>query len=158
MKKAILSLVVLLVTVNGYAKTFEFYQTQNIHNKIRLNNKTGELYQIQSDGLKVKIQSGITPKSSATRYSLYETKNMWNYILLDNFSGKLWQCQYSVDANSHRGCITINNKALSSTNRSKFTIEPMTSMFQFYLVNQDSGEMWQFQWNFNEDYRWIKKL
>ena len=73
MKKAILSLVVLLVTVNGYAKTFEFYQTQNIHNKIRLNNKTGELYQIQSDGLKVKIQSGITPKRAFMKLKICGT-------------------------------------------------------------------------------------
>ena len=36
----------------------------------------------------------------------------------------------------------------------------MVSMYQFYLVNRDTGEMWQFQWSTdsNDNYRWIKKI
>jgi hypothetical protein len=33
-------------------------------------------------------------------------------------------------------------------------------MFQFYLVNEETGEMWKFQWSTKEDdgYRWIQKI
>lgn len=56
--------------------------------------------------------------------------------------------------------IPINEQYLSRSERGIFTIEPMTSMFQFYLINQDSGEMWQFQWTLEtkEGYRWIKQI
>lgn len=33
-------------------------------------------------------------------------------------------------------------------------------MYQFYLINKDTGEMWQFQWSTKSEdgYRWIKKI
>jgi hypothetical protein len=34
----------------------------------------------------------------------------------------------------------------------------MTSMFQFCLINDKTGDMWQFQWRTNDyENRWIKK-
>jgi hypothetical protein len=31
-------------------------------------------------------------------------------------------------------------------------------MFQYYLLNEETGEMWQFQWSTKGDeYRWIEK-
>lgn len=78
---------------------------------------------------------------------------------LDRFTGKLWQCQYSVKGDDHRDIWVINSTALSYTENCKFTIEPLVSMFQFYLVNEDTGELWKFQWSTKgDDYRWIQKL
>jgi len=86
-------------------------------------------------------------------------KNFWTYILLDSFTGKIWQTQFTVDENGSRFSIPINETILSYTEYSKFEVKPMVSMFQFYLINKDTGEMWQFQWSTNSDdgYRWIKK-
>ncbi|HEY5122524.1 MAG TPA: hypothetical protein VIK14_02185, partial [Ignavibacteria bacterium] len=93
------------------------------------------------------------------RYALYKTENMWTYILLDKFSGKLWQCQYSVQGTEYISSVVINPNELSSSQSNKFTIKPMTSMFQFYLINDETGDMWQFQWSTEGDeYRWIKKM
>ena len=84
---------------------------------------------------------------------------MWTYILLDQFSGKLWQCQYSVDSVEYITSFVINNTELSSTETNKFTIQPMTSMFQYYLINDNSGDMWKFQWSTKgADYIWIVKI
>jgi len=143
------------------AQTYKFYQTQNVHNQLRLNTKTGEVYQIQDDGQTFLVNPSVTSlNEKPNRYALYETQNMWTYILLDKFSGKLWQCQYSVQGIDYIFSLVINPDALSYTDSNKFTIQPMTSMFQYYLVNDETGEMWQFQWSTKSEdgYRWIKKL
>ena len=135
------------------------YQTDNIHNQLRLNTKTGELYQIQNDGQKFLIHNAPTPDNEIeNRYILQKTENMWTFILLDRFSGKLWQCQFSVEGTKYIGSWIINPRELSYSLKSKFTIQPMTSMYQFYLINDDTGDMWMFQWSTKSDeYRWIEK-
>lgn len=150
----------LLISVVGNAQTFKLYHTENIHNQLRLNTKTGEVYQIQNDGQKFLIHKSTTPENDiSNRYMLRKTENIWTFILLDKFSGKLWQCQYSVKGTEYMGSWVINPYTLSSSQRSKFTIQPMTSMFQFYLINDESGEMWKFQWSTKgDDYRWIEKM
>lgn len=142
------------------AQTYKLYQTENLHNQLRLNTKTGEVYQIQDDGQKFLVHKATTPNTEIERrYILHKTENLWTFILLDKFSGKLWQCQYSVEGTEYIGSWVINPYELSSSKKSKFTIQPMTSMFQFYLINDDTGEMWKFQWSTeSDDYRWIEKM
>ena len=142
------------------AQTYKLYQTDNIHNQLRLNTKTGEVYQIQTDGQKFIVQYALTIQNTVeNRYSLHKTENIWTYILLDTFTGKLWQCQYSVKGADYRFSMEINTQQLSYLDYSKFTVQPMTSMYQFYLINQDNGQMWKFQWSTKgEDYRWIEKV
>ena len=160
MKRLFLTLVLVFVSLVSYAQTYKFYQTQNYHNKLRLNTITGEVYQIQDDGQSFLVHPSTTPYNIyENRYILYETENMWTYILLDRFLGKLWQCQYSVKGPDYRGSWLINGVALSVSSTAKFTIEPLISMFQFYLINQENGDMWKFQWSTKgDDYRWIEKF
>jgi hypothetical protein len=65
-----------------------------------------------------------------------------------------------VESNGGQMSIPINREVLSYTEHSKFEVKPMVSMYQFYLINKESGEMWQFQWSTDDDdsYRWIKKI
>lgn len=161
MKAFFLCLCFLLSSIPCDSQTYEFFQTRNYHNQLRLNTKTGEVYQVQDNGGSWIINSAFTPESSKPyRYWLYSTENFWTYILLDSFTGKIWQTQFTVDENGSRFSIPINETILSYTEYSKFEVKPMVSMFQFYLINKDTGEMWQFQWSTNSDdgYRWIKKI
>ena len=159
MKKLSIIFAVFLSFV-GSAQTYKLYQTDNINNQLKLNTKTGEVYQVQNDGQTILVHYDTTPDNEKpNRYILYKTKNMWTYILLDKFSGKLWQCQFSVKGTEYISSWKINPYELSSSQSNKFTIQPMTSMFQFYLINDETGEMWQFQWSTKGDeYRWIEKM
>lgn len=161
MKKAVsltMTAVFFLVCAQAFGQTYRFYQTENIHNQLRLNTTTGEVLQIQDDGLSLLVHPPTTSGSSE-RYSLHKTQNMWTYILLDEFTGRLWQCQYSVDGPEYTGSWEINPYVLSKSNRRKFTIQPLTSMYQYYLINQETGEMWKFQWTTQgSEYRWIEPM
>jgi hypothetical protein len=150
----------LFIGFTANAQAYKFYQTDNIHNQLRLNTKTGEVIQVQSDGQTFLVHEETTLlNDKPNRYTLYKTQNMWTYILLDKFSGKLWQCQYSVKGDEYIMSVAINDIALSNTETNKFTIKPMTSMFQFYLINDETGDMWKFQWSTKGgDYIWIEKM
>lgn len=151
----------MIIALSAFPQTYKFYQTRNIHNQLRLNTKTGEVYQMQDDGQKFLIKYASTYDNEApNRYALFETKNMWTFILLDKYTGKLWQCQYSVDGPEYQFAIPINERVLSYENKPVFTIEPLVSMYQYYLINEENGEMWKFQWTTNNDesYRWIEKI
>ena len=158
--KPILPIFALFLSVSVHAQTYRFYQTDNIHNQLRLNTKTGEVYQIQNDGQSFLIHRATTPNNERTdRYTLFKTQNMWTYILLDKWTGKLWQCQYSTKGIDYMGSWVINPYDLSNKESDRFTIEPLTSMYQYYLINEETGEMWKFQWTTQgEEYRWIEKF
>lgn len=161
MKKTFIIAALLFMHVLGFCQTYRMIQTKNYHNQLRLNTVTGEVMQIQDDGQKWWIVVDIEPTGDYTnRFQLFETQNMWNFILLDSFTGKLWQVQFSVKGTDYMGFWPINGIPLArSTNRSIFTIQPMISMFQYYLINNDTGEMWKFQWSTKGDnYRWIEKM
>ncbi len=218
MKKLIVSLVLMIMSLTSYAQVYKMYKTQNYHNQLRLNTITGEVKQIQDDGQSWTICSGVEfSGENSGRFCLYETQNMWTFIMLDTYTGKNWQVQFSVEGedymfaypinrwslaypdedsqwtnrfqmfatqnmwnfimlDSYNGrlwqvqystkdlesliCIPINSSELiESSNKSVFSIQPMTSMYQYYLINDETGDMWKFQWSTKgDDYRWIEKF
>jgi hypothetical protein len=54
----------LLWSITALSQTYEFFQTQNYHNQLRLNTMTGEVYQVQDDAGMWLVCSAITPSSS----------------------------------------------------------------------------------------------
>ena len=164
MKKFISALVLMMIAWASYAQSnsvYKMYRTQNYHNQLRLNTMTGEVQQIQDDGQSWMICSAREILGDAAgRFCLYETQNMWTFILLDSYNGKLWQVQYSSQDLDNLLCIPINEYELVSDNeKCIFSIQPLTSMYQYYLINDYTGDMWKFQWSTKgNDYRWIEKM
>jgi len=91
---------------------------------------------------------------------MFATQNMWTFVLLDSYNGKLWQVQYSSQDLDNLMCIPINDRELVSDNEECiFSIQPLTSMYQYYLINDNTGDMWKFQWSTKgDDYRWIERF
>lgn len=197
---------------------YKMYATKNYHNQLRLNTMTGEVLQIQDDGLSWEICTAREVSGDKMgRFCLYETQNMWTFIMLDTYTGKNWQVQFSVEGDdymfavpinafslafpettsiwtnrfqmfstqnmwtfilldSYDGrlwqvqysthdwdellCIPINKyKLLSNNEKCTFSIQSLISMFQYYLINDNTGDMWKFQWSTKGDnYRWIEKF
>ncbi len=91
---------------------------------------------------------------------MFATQNMWTFILLDSYNGRLWQVQYSTQDLDNLFCIPINkNELVENNERCIFSIQPLTSMYQYYLINDNTGDMWKFQWSTKgDDYRWIERF
>lgn len=150
---------------------FCLYEASNMWTFILLDTYTGKTWQVQYsvDGEEYMMVVPINSVSFANpaktsnwtnRFQLFATKNMWNFILLDSYNGRLWQVQYSLQGSDERMCIPINKqKLVLNSSKSIFSIQPLVSMYQYYLINDSTGDMWKFQWSTDGDeYRWIEKF
>lgn len=149
---------------------FCLYETQNMWTFIMLDTFTGKNWQVQfsTKGTDYMFATPINCFSKAVpqpsdrwqgRFKMFATQNMWTFIMLDSFTGKLWQVQYSTQSRDDILCVSINDQVLESGEESIFTIQPMTNMYQYYLISNKSGAMWKFQWTTKgPDYRWITKI
>lgn len=91
------------------------------------------------------------------RYKMFPTENIWTFLKLDTRSGKIWQVQYSVDDN-YRGEVVLNDKALvtvDAAENGRFTLYQTKNMYNFILLDQIDGKMWQVQWSVDEENRVI---
>ena len=91
------------------------------------------------------------------RYKMFPTENIWTFLKLDTRSGKIWQVQYSVDDN-YRGEVVLNDKALVTSDAAengRFTLYQTKNMYNFILLDQIDGKMWQVQWSIDEENRVI---
>lgn len=87
------------------------------------------------------------------RFKLYPTKNMWTFLKLDTHTGRIWQVQYSVDGPEYRF-----ESSLSLLNRAddrnffddRFALYPTENTYNFLLLDQHKGKVWQVQWGKSE--------
>ena len=150
---------------------FCLYDTQNMWTFIMLDTYTGKNWQVQFSvkgedymfAAPINMFSLAYPETTSNwtnRFQMFATKNMWTFILLDSYNGRLWQVQYSTQDLDNLMIVPINKYELISDNeRCIFSIQPLTSMYQYYLINDNTGDMWKFQWSTKgDDYRWIEKF
>ena len=88
--------------VNDEAR-YELYSTQNIWTFLKLDTRTGRIWQVQYSLEEGKRGEWILNAQSLTqnsegknrRFQLYPTSNIFNFILLDHSNGKTYQVQWS---------------------------------------------------------------
>ena len=88
--------------VNDGAR-YELYSTQNIWTFLKLDTRTGKIWQVQyslesgKQGEWVLNDRSLTQNSEGGngRFELYPTSNIFNFILLDHSNGKTYQVQWS---------------------------------------------------------------
>lgn len=113
MKRIFLCLLMSLTAVLGFSnilddseqsQRFELYPTQNSFNFLKLDKKTGKIYQVQwslegEEEFSITL-NGIDLSQFSTDgncFKLYPTKNMWQFILLDGASGRAWHVQWGFE-------------------------------------------------------------
>jgi len=89
------------------AVVYRLFATKNVYTFIKLNTRTGQMWQVQW-GMESKFQfqeilSDISrvgkDEERNGRFFLYPTTNTYNFILLDQIDGRVWQVQWSTEAN-----------------------------------------------------------
>lgn len=102
-------------------------------------------------------QQYVASNLNANRYKLYQTDNM-NYLLkLDTFTGKVWMVQWSLDI-AEEGSDVINGEFLSNTNYCKYELYATKNIYQFMLLDKETGNQWHIQWGLEPENRWIRKI
>lgn len=100
-------------------------------------------------------QQYIASNLNAARYKLYQTDNM-NYLLkLDTFTGRVWLVQWSLEI-AEEGVDVINDTPLANVNYVRFELYPTKNIYQFILLDRETGTQWHIQWGVEPDNRWIR--
>ena len=117
MKKIIVSLIVVLVTMTSFA------QTQTSANPI------------------------VSPDKDIV-YRLFPTQNMWTYIKLNTRNGQMWQVQYDTKDNQKEVPLSLITLVPSEKETNgRFFLYPTQNMYNFILLDQTDGRVWQVQWS-----------
>lgn len=96
--------------------------------------------------------------SENTTYQLFPTKNYWTFIKLDTRNGKMWQVHFTVKEDGGQGEIILNALSLVSKEKEvngRFTLYPTENMYNFLLLDQIDGNVYQVQWSMEEKNRGI---
>lgn len=86
---------------------------------------------------------------SAIVYRLFSTRNMYTFIKLNTRNGQMWQVQWGTDS-KYRFENTLSDISRVSKDEEKigrFFLYPTTNIYNFILLDQIDGRLWQVQWS-----------
>ena len=105
--------------------------------------------------------TNVETVGDAPTFKLYKTQNMWVFIKLNTQTGRMKMVQYSINDDVDRGEFDLNiiNLAVGKKKiNGRFTLIPTENMWNFILLDQIDGDVWQVQWSFEPRNRGVIKI
>lgn len=105
------------------------------------------------------VKNTVASPDSNVNYRLYQTNNQWTFLKLDTRTGTIVHVQYSLEGNSMQ--YDLNTMPLAMGDDAKpgrFFLYPTENIFNFILLDQIDGRVWQVQWHIDKDKRGIWRI
>lgn len=106
----------------------------------------------------------LTGICTTDTFELYETQNIWTFIKLNTTTGEIWQVQYTL-SDDHPSLETVlNDRPLIVTTNpnekipGRFSLYPTKNLYNYILLDQMDGRVWQVQWGFEPDKHMIMPI
>ncbi len=109
-------------------------------------------------------QNQTTPMSivspdSAIVYRLFSTQNKWTYIKLNTRNGQMWQVQYSLEDNNMEVPLSLITRVSREEEKNgRFFLYPTQNVWNFILLDQFDGRVWQVQWSTEQKNRMVIQI
>lgn len=176
MKKHIITVVIIFLVVNlhaqvqkekpqnnlyqmqeNYIRTYRIFPTINMWYFIKLNTRTGQMWQIEFDQkgtnqLEIPLNSlSLVEKQKEidNRFTLYPTQNNWTFLLLDQLNGKIWQVNWDTRSKKTE-VLPLNKLSLIGKQKevnNRFTLYSTKNIWNFLLLDKINGKIWQVRWS-----------
>ena len=89
-------------------------------------------------------------------YRLFSTRNMYTFIKLDTRNGQMWQVQWDTKSNQLETSLSLVYLVSEEDEKNgRFFLHPTTNMYNFILIDQIDGRVWQVQWSNNAKERMV---
>ena len=101
----------------------------------------------------------VASPDSNVNFRLYQTNNRWTFLKLDTRTGVTMHVQYSTESDAMQ--YELNSIPLAEGEEAKsgrFFLYPTENTFNFILLDQIDGRVWQVQWNIDRDKRGIWRI
>lgn len=99
--------------------------------------------------------------SENTIYQLFPTQNFWTFIKLDTRNGKMWQVHFTVTNDGIQGEFILNILPLVTKDKEvngRFTLYPTENIYNFLLLDQIDGKVYQVQWSMESENRGVIQI
>ncbi|MDR2914381.1 MAG: hypothetical protein LBV74_06080 [Tannerella sp.] len=91
--------------------------------------------------------STVSPDNDIV-YRLFPTTNRWNFIKLNTRDGRMWQVQYSLEDDQIEVPLSLTARVSKEEEKNgRFFLYPTQNMYNFILLDQLDGRVWQVQWS-----------
>ena len=82
-------------------------------------------------------------------YQLFPTTNMWTFLKLDTRNGRIWQVQFDINGDNRMevDLSTVKRNSDGKETQGRFTLYPTQNMYNFILLDKETGTTWQVQWS-----------
>ena len=86
---------------------------------------------------------------SAVVYRLFATRNMYTFIKLNTRNGQMWQVQWGKESKyQYETTLSDISRVTKDEERNgRFFLYPTTNIYNFILLDQIDGRVWQVQWS-----------
>ena len=93
------------------------------------------------------------------RYKIYKTENIYHHIKLDTGTGRVWQVQFGVNVEKMTNIIDDESLLFDYENiiAGRFELYPTDNMYNFILLDTETGRTWKVQWHTNPDKRFRQR-
>ena len=101
----------------------------------------------------------VASPDSNVNFRLFQTNKRWTFLKLDTRTGEIKHVQYSTDGKAMQ--YDLNNIPLAEGEDAKpgrFFLYPTENTFNFILLDQIDGRVWQVQWNIDRYKRGIWRI
>jgi hypothetical protein len=85
---------------------------------------------------------------STVVYRLFSTRNMYTFIKLNTRNGQMWQVQWGTESQYRFETILSDIPRINKEEEKngRFFLYPTTNIYNFILLDQIDGRVWQVQW------------
>jgi hypothetical protein len=90
---------------------------------------------------------------STVVYRLFATRNTYTFIKLNTRNGQMWQVQWGTES-KYTFETTLSDISRANRDEEKngrFFLYPTTNIYNFILLDQINGRVWQVQWGKEAD-------
>lgn len=94
-----------------------------------------------------------TTTFASALYELYPTTNIYNFLKLNTKTGVITKIQFAINNDAARFESNINPEPIVSAESSyegRFKLQPTTNIYNFLLLDQSTGRVWQVQWGLEQ--------
>jgi len=97
---------------------------------------------------------------SAVVYRLFATRNMYTFIKLNTRNGQMWQVQWGTESKyQYENTLSDISRVTKDEERNgRFFLYPTTNIYNFILIDQIDGRVWQVQWSTKVNERMVDRI
>ena len=81
-------------------------------------------------------------------FRLFATRNIYTFIKLNTRNGQMWQVQWDTQSSQFETALSLISRVTKEEeNDGRFFLYPTTNLYNFILLDQIDGRVWQVQWS-----------